>query len=399
MIDPPVVAHVRRRTLLVLVVAQVLAGAGLAAGATTGALLAEDLLGSTALAGLPVALFTLGAAGAALLIGRLSQALGRRPGLAAGYGLGAAGSAGVVVASVVGNAPLLAVSLLCYGGGSAANLQARYAGADLADAAGRGKALSTVLVATTVGAVVGPNLTAPSGAFAEGIGVPALAGPFLLAFAAYGLGAVVLLVFLRPDPLLTARKLVQPQQQRVESVGGSRRLLAVAAVTLVLTQVVMVAIMTMTPVHMSAHGHGFTEIGLVVAVHVGCMYLPSPVTGVLTDRLGRRPVMAAAGVVLLAAGLLAATAPEHSVAWPALALGLLGLGWNLGLVGGTAMVTDAADLATRARVQGRIDLAVALAGATGGLSSGVVVATAGFAGLSVLGGVLAVCLLPLLLRR
>ena len=147
-----------RRTIRVLLVSQVLAGAGLAAGITVGALLAEDMLGSTSSAGLPTALFTLGSAAAAILVGRLSQASGRRPGLAAGYAVGAIGGAGIVLAAAIDNVPLLFVALLLYGSGIATNLQARYAGADLVAPERRGRAVSTVLVATTLGAVAGPNL-------------------------------------------------------------------------------------------------------------------------------------------------------------------------------------------------------------------------------------------------
>ena len=156
-------AALQRRTLRVLFAAQTLSGAGLAAGVTVGALLAEDVLGTTGLAGLPSALFTLGSAGAALGVGALSERYGRRPGLSAGYLTGAVGGALVAVAAVTGNAPLLLVALLVYGAGTATNLIARYAGADLALPERRGTAVSTILVATTVGAVAAPNLDAERG--------------------------------------------------------------------------------------------------------------------------------------------------------------------------------------------------------------------------------------------
>jgi len=156
----------------------------------------------------------------------------------------------------------------------------------------------------------------------------------------------------------------------------------------------MVAIMTMTPVHMHDHGHGTAASGLVIALHVGSMYLPSPLTGRLVDTLGRRTIAAASGLVLLAAGLLAALAPADSVALLALALALLGLGWNLGLVSGTAIITDAVPLATRAKTQGTVDVAIAIAGTTGGLASGLVVSAAGYPILALTGGVLSLAILP-----
>ncbi|MFF7458416.1 MFS transporter [Kitasatospora sp. NPDC008115] len=398
----PTRAQAQRRALTVLVAGQILSGAGLAAGITVGALLAQDMLGSTGLAGLPSALFTAGSALAAVAVGRISQARGRRPGLAAGYLAGALGSAGVIAAAALDNPVLLFVALFVYGAGTATNLQARYAGADLAAPAHRARAVSTVLVATTLGGVVGPNLAAPTGDLAEHLGLPALAGPFLLAGAAYALAALVLAGWLRPDPLLLARELQRSERQGAGDAATAatgpdrvrRPTLLLGAVTMILTQLVMVAIMTMTPVHMHDHGHGTAASGLVIAVHVGAMYLPSPLTGWLVDRHGPTAVAAGSGLTLLAAGLVAAAAPADSVALLALALALLGLGWNLGLVSGTAMITDAAPLATRARTQGTVDVAIAIAGATGGLASGVVVSAAGYAVLSLAGGLLALAVLP-----
>ena len=391
-----------RRTLRVLLVSQILAGAGLAAGVTVGALLAQAMIGSTGLAGLPAATLTLGAAGAAIGVGRISQRAGRRPGLALGYGVGALGAAGVVLAAAIDSVPLLFAALLLYGSGTATNLQARYAGADLAPADRRGRAVSTVLVATTLGAVIGPNLVEPMGSLARAVGIRELAGPFMLATAAYGLAAIAVHRLLRPDPLLTARAAAPALAASAPAAAAPTGPMAVATVRLaatamVLTQLVMVAVMTMTPVHMRDHGHSVGEAGFVISIHVAAMYLPSPLTGQLVDRLGRRPVLAAGGFTLLAAGLLAALAPPESMGLLTLALALLGLGWNFGLVGGTALITDAVPLSDRARLQGNVDLAVALSGATGGVASGLVMASASYAALSLSGGVLALLLIPALI--
>ncbi|MGW3146937.1 MFS transporter [Streptomyces sp. NPDC001177] len=395
------VVPAQRRILRVLVASQVLSGAGLAAGVTVGALLAQDMLGTTSLAGLPSALFTAGSALAAVAVGRISQARGRRPGLTTGYLAGAIGSAGVITAAVLDNSVLLFLALFIYGAGTATNLQARYAGADLADPAHRARAVSTVLVATTLGGVVGPNLASPTGDLAHVLGVPRLAGPFLLAGAAYALAALVLAVWLRPDPLLLARTLDQRRttatdatQRSVSTAERRRPGVVLGALIMILTQLIMVAIMTMTPVHMHDHGHGTAASGLVIAIHVGAMYLPSPLTGWLVDRYGRIPVAAASGVTLLAAGILAAAAPGDSVALLALALALLGLGWNLGLVSGTAVITDAVPLAARARTQGLVDVSIAIAGTTGGLASGIIVTAASYPVLALTGGILALAILP-----
>jgi len=471
-------AAAQRRIVTVLVVAQVLSGAGLAAGITVGALLAQDMLGSTGLAGLPSALFTAGSALTAVTVGRLSQARGRRPGLAAGYLAGALGAIGVVVAAVIASPVLLFLALFVYGAGSATNLQARYAGADLAPSTRRARAVSTVLVATTLGGVLGPNLSAPTGNFARLIGVPYLAGPFLLAAVAYTAAATVLATSLRPDPLLLARALESTSDHAVASpepepepepgagagtadggagtdaetaavgvgaragidagpeteagpgprpgvgldpgvglgtggvaanVGaGTRSVHAAGPFTGVClgaglmagTQLSMVATMTMTPVFMHAHGHGTAASGLVIAVHVAAMYLPSPITGRLVDRRGYRAIAFVAAVSLLAAGLLAATpahfAPTSQVALLAVALALLGFGWNLGLLAGTTVITNSVPIATRAATQGKVDVVISVTGAAGGLSSGLVVETAGYPTLTLAGAVISFTLLTFL---
>jgi MFS family permease len=396
----PDLAQVQPRILRVLFASQVLSGAGLAAGVTVGALLAQDMLGSTSLAGLPSALFTTGSALAAVAVGRISQTRGRRPGLATGYLTGAIGSAGVIIAAVLDNPVLLFITLCVYGAGTATNLQARYAGADLAAPGHRARAVSTVLVATTLGGVAGPNLAAPTGTFAERLGIPTLAGPFILSGAAYALAALVLALWLRPDPLLLARAVARAQESEATTAPADadttegRGGVVLGALVMILTQLVMVAIMTMTPVHMHDHGHGTAASGLVIALHIGAMYLPSPVTGWLVDRYGHMKIAAASGIILLAAGILAAAAPGDSVALLALALALLGLGWNFGLVSGTAIITDTVPLATRAKTQGLVDVSIAIAGATGGMASGIMVATFSYPALALAGGVLSLSLLP-----
>lgn len=388
----------QKHTLRVLVGAQLLSGAGLAAGIVAGALLAEEMIGSTSGAGLPSALFTLGAAGSAFLIGQVSQTRGRRVGLAGGYFVGAIGGAGIVAAAALDSVPLLLGALLIYGAGTASSFQARYAGADLAAANARAKAVSIVLVATTAGAVAGPLLTQVTGDFAESVGVIALAGPFMLAAVAYLLAAVVLFGFLRPDPLLTARSL---DADEASSSDGSieeidTRGVRVAVSVMVLTQFVMVAVMTMTPIHMRDHNHSLTATGAVIAMHVAAMFLPSPVTGVLVDRYGRHRMIAASAVTLVAAGVLAAVAPPESMGLLSVALILLGLGWNFGVVSGTALLTDCTPVRERASVQGRADLLVQLSGAAGGLGSGFVMASTGYATLALIGGGLSLLMVPLM---
>ncbi|MEJ8305140.1 MFS transporter [Saccharibacillus sacchari] len=399
-----------RKTMNIVIASQMFGGAGLAAGITVGALLAQEMFGTDSYAGVPTALFTLGSAAAAWIVGRLSQRSGRRVGLAAGFLAGGVGAIGVVLAAIWSSIPLLFISLLIYGAGSATNLQARYAGTDLALPTQRAKSISMAMVFTTFGAVAGPNLVNVTGDVATSLGAPALSGPFMLAAAAYLLAGFVLLIFLKPDPLLVAQAIASAKRAkdnigRTASLNPSsatqsdrdKRGIIVGASVMVLTQIVMIAIMTMTPVHMKHHGHGLGAVGMVIGIHVAAMYLPSLLTGVLVDKYGRKRMSYASGVTLLLAGLFAAFAPGDSMTLLILALALLGLGWNFGLISGTAAIVDATTPENRAKTQGTVDVLIALAGASGGALSGMVVAHYSYSVLSLGGAVLALLLIPVVL--
>ncbi|MBG9487936.1 MFS transporter [Bacillus subtilis] len=390
-----------KRTLFVVSISQIFGGAGLAAGVTVGALIAQQMLGTDAFAGLPSALFTLGSAGSALIVGRLSQRYGRRTGLSAGFMIGGLGAIGVIMAAIINSIFLLFISLLIYGAGTATNLQARYAGTDLANHKQRATAVSITMVFTTFGAVAGPSLVNVMGDFALSIGAPSLAGPFILAAAAYILAGVVLFIMLRPDPLVIA-KTIEAANEEPGDKGHlaatehteNKKGIIVGATVMVLTQIVMVAIMTMTPVHMRHHGHDLGAVGLVIGFHIGAMYLPSLVTGVLVDRLGRTAMAISSGTTLLLAGVIAAFAPGDSMVLLVIALSLLGLGWNFGLISGTALIVDSTDTATRAKTQGTVDVLIALSGAAGGALSGMIVAGSSYLALSFAGGMLSLLLIP-----
>ena len=410
----------QRSTLFTVMASQVLGGTGLAAGITVGALIVRDMLGGDSLSGLPSTLLTLGAALSAFLIGQIAQRSTRRSGLAIGFAAGGVGAIGVVLAISIDSLALLFASFFIYGAGTASNLQARYAGTDLASKEERGTAVSVAMVSTTLGAVAGPNLVEPMGRVAEAFGFPVLAGPFLLAAVAYLAAGLALFVMLRPDPLVVSRAaaavpgLAGPGDQVPQSAAGPvgrepvlaalpqpapRRLnrgVALAATVMVVTQVAMVAIMTMTPIHMRDHGHTLGAVGLVIGIHIGFMYLPSLITGVMVDRIGRIPMAAAAGVTLFLAGLVAALAPADSLWILIVALSLLGLGWNFGLISGTAILVDSTPPETRATTQGSVDVLIQLGGAAGGAMSGLVIAGTSYATLSLTGGLLSLLLLVVL---
>ncbi|MFE4898179.1 MFS transporter [Peribacillus butanolivorans] len=394
-----------RRTLLIVVISQIFGGAGLAAGVTVGALLAQDMLGTESMVGVPTALFTLGSAGAALIVGQLSQRFGRRSGLATGFLAGGIGAVGVVISALINSIPLLFVSLLIYGAGSATNLQARYAGTDLASSKQRATAISIAMVSTTLGAVAGPNLVNIMGELAWSIGVPSLAGPFILAAVAYILAGLVLLALLRPDPFIVAKAMANVQKthnavllnkdSNVPTIN--KRGIVAGATVMTLTNFLMIAIMTMTPIHMGHHGHDLKEVGVVIGFHIAAMFLPSLVTGFLVDKIGRTAVVIASGATLLAACILASSGPVDSMLVLNTSLVLLGLGWNFGLISGTALIVDSTHPSTRAKTQGSVDVLIALSGAAGGALSGMVVAHYSYATLSLAGAILSLLLIPVVI--
>lgn len=391
-----------KRSLWVVIMSQIFGGAGLAAGITVGALLAKDMLGTASFAGLPTALFTLGSALSAFLVGRISQRFGRRYGLSFGFIAGGIGAIAVVIAATLDNVLLLFLALFVYGAGTSTNLQARYAGTDLASEKQRATAISIAMVSTTFGAVAGPNLVTPMGKFAELFGIPALAGPFILAAVAYLIAGLIFLIYLRPDPFLVAKAIAVEKEKEIHKTGleapkskQNRAGISVGAIVLILSHAVMVAVMTMTPIQMQSHGASLTAVGLVIGLHIAAMYLPSLVTGILVDKMGRTFMVIASGITLAAAGIIAALAPGDSLFWLIFALMLLGLGWNFGLISGTAIIIDSTDMNTRAKTQGTVDVWVALAGTMGGLLSGIIVAYYNFTVLGFVGTFLALLLIPL----
>lgn len=394
-----VAAH-QRRVLAVLAGTQVLGGVGMATALAVSTLIAARLSGSEVLGGLALTCVVLGTAAAALVLSRLTPRLGRRPVLSLGYGAGALGGVGAVVAVTVGSAVGLLVALLFVGSATASGLAARFAATDLAEPDRRARSLALVVWATTIGAVVGPNLAGPVQGVAGALGLVPGTGPFLLCTVAFGLAAAGVWVGLRPDPLLLARASqqvsevgpVRGTQIRAALLASPAALLGVGAV--VVGHLVMVGLMSMAPVHLDHGGATLAVVGLVISVHVAGMYAFSPVFGWLADRVGRVRVLTLAGVLLLSAGVACGLAgPTDSVLLGA-GLVLLGLGWSAALVAGSTLLSESVPLPVRPGAQGLADVAMNLSGAAGGVAAGLVVAGASFAVLGVGVAVLvAVCLL------
>ncbi|HWD42485.1 MAG TPA: MFS transporter [Actinomycetota bacterium] len=393
----PSLPLLQRRTMRVLVVAQLLGALGLAAGGTAGALLAEHLTGSAAAAGLPLSLLVLGSGVGAVAVTRVMRDHGRRAGLTAAYLAGTAGAALAVVAAGWGSWPLLLAGCLLLGGGNAAVMLARYAAADLASH--RGRSISTVVTTASVGAVAGPNLLGPAGPLAEAVGLPAPTGLFLLAVPSFLGAALVLAAFLRPDPLQLAKAAARSSEQPAAA-GGSGELavllgdrhIRLALLALAIANLAMVGVMAVAPVHLQHHGAGMGMIGLIISAHIAAMYLPAPVTGWLVDTFGARAVVGLGALVLLTAA--AAAVPGFGHLGIIGALLLLGVGWNAGLIGGSALLRDApVSPSLRTRAEGLGELGMGAAAAAGGSGAGLLLAAGGFELLGVVAA--APCLLLL----
>ncbi|WP_435855538.1 MFS transporter [Streptomyces microflavus] len=389
-----------------LVVSQILGGLGVAIGIALAPMLATEVTGSEALSGLAPTASVAGTALLSLPLAALMTSRGRRPGLVLAYLIGALGGALVVLGTVVRSFPLLLLGMAAFGAGSSANLQARFAAADLVGPERRGRAISTVIWATTIGSVVGPNIAAPAGRVFRGTPVPESAGPYLWSAAAFLLAGVVVAALLRPDPLLTARTLApqSPQGERKRSlragVAAVREspMAKLALVAVTVSHTAMVSIMVMTPVHLGGHGADLQLIGLVISGHIAGMYAFSPVMGWLADRFGRLSVIGLAVGLLSTAALLAGTAgPRHGQT--ALGLFVLGLGWSAGMIAGSALLTDSVPQEARAAVQGLSDLTMNAAAGIGGASAGVIVAQWGYGPLNAIGAALLLPVAALALRR
>ena len=375
--------RLRRRTLLVLVVGQILGGLGVGAGISVGALAASNLAGA-AWSGVAATVATLGAAALAVPLARLADRSGRRVSLSTAALVAGAGALICVLALSAGSAVLLFLGLGLAGAATAAALQSRFAATDLASPGSRGRDLSLGVWSTTIGAVTGPNLAAPGDALGAVLGLPPLAGVFVFPLVAQGLAAVLYLVWLRPDPLLESRRrsLAAAGSSGATPVGaGDEGLVRVAVVTLALSHGAMVALMAMTPVHLVHGGASLSVVGFTLSLHVAGMFALSPVFGVLADRLGRLPTIVVGQLLLLAAAVVTALG-SHSAATVMVGLTLLGLGWSASTVAGSALLSDAAPADRRIPLQGRSDLAMNLAGAVGGASAGPVLAWLGYPGLA-----------------
>ena len=399
-LDPSEAASLRRRMIWVLFAISALGSTGYIAAVTVGTLVAAELVGSASLSGMPAASAVLGTAVAASLLSSLMLRVGRRPGLLGGLLVGVGGASMAVGAILLGSLPLLLVGSALTGFANGAGNLGRYVASDLVPPTRRASAIGTVVWGSTIGAVTGPNLVAPAGELASALGLPELAGAYVLTFTFIGLAWLLAFALLRPEPYVLADPTALAMHDDATPAPSAAAVLRrpavlVALVTLVIGQVVMVLIMTMTPIHLMDHGHGLATVGFVLSAHTFGMFALSPISGRLTDRFGSpRIIVAGLGTLALSA-FLAAVAPPDGGFLLTLALFLLGYGWNLGFVAGSALLTRGLALGERTRIQGITDGLTWGSAAIAGVSSGLVVAGASYTVLGFVG--LALTILPIAL--
>ncbi|MFB4264970.1 MFS transporter [Nonomuraea sp. GTA35] len=391
---PDRIQRVQRRTLAVLSAAQIVGGVGVAVGLALSSVVVDELSRSTVISGFAGTATVLGAALLALPTAKASGRGGRRAGLSLAYAAALVGCAVSVLAISLRNWPLLLAGLVLVGGGSAASLAACYSATDLSPKDRSARHLSLVVWASTIGSVAGPNLAEPADRIGRSLGLVEKAGPFAFAALAFALAMVVILGFLRPDPLQLARA-----GAREEDSGGNRTIRTAwrtlrttpmarrALVMIAVSHTAMVSVMSMTPVKLHHDGSNLDVIGIVISLHIAGMYVLSPVVGWLADKAGKVPVLVLGSALLLAAAALAGTA-GHRVWQVTAALVLLGLGWSCGLVAGSALVTESVPIERRPAVQGLSDLLMNVCGATGTIVAGAIVGLLGYGMLGLVVGIM-----------
>jgi MFS family permease len=383
------IEQIQRRTIKILALGQVLGGFGLGSVLSIGSLLAKDLSGTEAWAGAAATFSTLGAATWAIPLSRLANARGRRPALATGAAFAISGALLVIEAAHIRFFPLLLLGIFFLGAGSATSLQARFAAADIPSAGKTGRSIGLVVWATTVGAVTGPNLFGPGDALGKLLGLAPLTGPFLFTVFAQISSTLIFWFGLKPDPLKYAQSMGENANKGKHKISmksafktlKQNSLARYAVISIALSHMVMVSVMSMTPVHMQDMGYDIVVVGFTISLHIAGMYALSPVMGVLADRIGRVRMIIIGQITYLSALAIAGFGSENR--WlVTLGLALLGLGWSASTVSGSALLSSSLPMTEKTNVQGLSDSLMNLSGALGGALAGTVVSLVAFGGLN-----------------
>jgi MFS family permease len=386
----------RTKLMVVLFAAQVCGSTAHSMTLAVGSIMAAAITGTNTTSGLPVGIGALGAALASWPLAWLMARSGRRPGLALGYALGVGGAVVGMIGVAAHSFTLLLVGMALFGFGQSSNLLARYAAADVSSGVQRGRAMGLIVWGSTGGSLIGPNLMAPALTVGNALGVAPAASAFLISVAGYGVAALLTELFLRPDPLAVARTLQAPAPGGRSAPRAARRLGAILAdvrvqlalATLTIGQFVMISTTSTSPLYLHDQGHGVATIGVGVSLHLAGMYVTSPLSGWLADRVGRLPAIGAGALILIGSTMLAGFVPGSNGALVILGLFFNGVGWNLTFVAGSALLTDALSPAERASTQGLADLVMSLMGALGSSAGGMILGLWGFTILNVVGAAL-----------
>ena len=389
-----------RKITWILFANQSLSSAGFIAAATINSIIGAKLGGNPSYAGLPSAVYLLGGAFAASAWGYIMDRIGRRNGIVLGLVIGVFGNAMVLYAISISSLFVFLVGMVMMGITNAAVVLSRFAAAEVNRPEQRGAAISNVVLGGTFGAVFGPLLVGPMGTFAHSLGMDELAGAYIATLVLFAIAAILVFVGLRPDPRELGREIAVQYPEETPH-GETRPIFEIfrqpaaltAVMAMALGQVVMVAIMVITSLHMRGHNHNLRDISAVIASHTFGMYAFSVISGRLSDKWGRGWVILIGAFTLLLASITAPLSPN--VLPLAVALFLLGLGWNFCFVGGSALLADQLSPAERARTQGTNDLLVGLASAIGSLGSGFVFALSNYTVIAIVSGLVA--LVPLVM--
>ena len=387
-------ADLQKRTLRTLMAGLVPAGAAITSAYSAAAVLGEEITGNETFGALAAACLTTGAALSTLPLAKIMAARGRRPGIVTGYVVAVFGALLAMIAAITEVYIFLPIGILGVGVGNGANLAARYAAADLAPEESKASAIGNLVWASTIGSVLGPSLgLGPAKKVGDLLGAPDLAGPYIISGLLFLLAALTIRKWLRPDPLVVVGGIGEEGEQKTSFKEAFRKLFSsrvgrLSVGSMVVGHVVMVGVMTMTPLHLKDGGHQLEIVGFVISLHIIGMYAFSPLVGVLTQKIGAKSVIALGGLLLVVGAELASHADPEDSAGVFVGLFLIGLGWSFGLVASSTLIASEFKGSEKVRIQGLADLAMTASGGIAGIGSGLVVTLTDYQTLSHYSGIL-----------
>ncbi|MCK4206198.1 MFS transporter [Brucella pituitosa] len=341
---------IARRNIFVLTAAQALGAASPPIIISLGGLVGQQLSSDPALVTLPVSLFSLGLALGTLPAAFIMRAFGRRNGYLLGAGFGM--TAGLIAAFGIFTSSFI---IFCLGtfiaGFYAAYVQSyRFAATDAATDALKARAISWVMVGGLIAAIIGPQLVIWT---RDALPDTPYAGSFI-SQAALALLAIPVLLLFRSPKAAKAANTGDGGRSLKEILLSPRYILAVASG--VVSYGLMTFVMTAAPIAMVGHGHSVDHAALGIQWHVLAMFGPSFFTGLLITRFGKERVTAVGLLIIALSAIVALSGLDLTHFW--ISLILLGIGWNFGFIGATAMVAECHTPEERGKAQGANDFLV-----------------------------------------